>query len=101
MRPRPRAARSTWRRGVRRGARVNGDGTEAVWGTMTPSAVATVGSSDGHGHSEILWQDAATGALTLWTASASGGAPVATSWGSLAGTGWRIVGSGDLNHDGI
>ncbi len=89
---------------VRIWAMQNGSVSSEVPLPAAPTGSRAVGSGDYDGNrtADLLWENPATGALTLWLLN--GGAVVAS--GALdrsslpAGEEWRVGGSGDVDGDG-
>lgn len=65
--------------------------------------IAGVGDFNGDGHSDILWQNSTTGAVTEWLGTSNGGftSNQAIAGSNGLGSGWQIAGVGDFNGDGI
>jgi hypothetical protein len=53
---------------------------------------------NGNGTSDIMWQNASSGATSEWLMSTAGG--IASVPGTPPGPGWSVVAAGDFNNDG-
>ncbi|MBF0292664.1 MAG: VCBS repeat-containing protein [Nitrospinae bacterium] len=62
-----------------------------------------IGDFDGDRRSDVLWRDAATGQLAVWTmngATATGAMVSANPGAYTSSAGWQVQGLGDFNADG-
>lgn len=63
--------------------------------------VAATGDFNGDGRTDVVWQIDSGDTYSISRASPGGGLGLDDSGGAFSGGGWKIVGSGDFNGDGI
>jgi hypothetical protein len=81
---------------IMKGAAANS--TATLTGPGTGWAAVATGDFEADGRSDILWQNASTGQLSIW--QMSGTTKVASAnLPSDPGTGWTVLATGDFNHD--
>ncbi len=74
--------------------------------TTAASGWTAVGTGDfnGDGFSDVLWWSKSTGKVAVWYLAGSPynvASGVVLDWTATASSGWKVVGTGDFNDDGI